>query len=157
MALPTRWNPFRAPTTRFNPVSFNPVSDLEEIFRGFGGFGLRPLLRDTDKSLDMPMDVVEDDSNYRITMDVPGVRKDDIEVSVEGNQIAISAEVKRENIRDNEKELYAERYSGRVYRAFSLPHELDSNKCDARYDNGVLQLTLPKKAGSSAVKRLPIH
>jgi len=69
------------------------------------------------------------------------------------HQVAISAEVKRETKnKDSETELYSERYFGKVYRAFSLPADLESAKADARYDNGVLMLTLPKKANGSSRK-----
>lgn len=78
---------------------------------------------------------------------------DDIEVSVEGSQVAISAEVRRETKnKDDERELYTERCYGKIYRTFSLPSDIDSNKADARYDNGVLHLTLPKKSNGSMRK-----
>jgi HSP20 family protein len=77
---------------------------------------------------------------------MPGVKKENVDVSVDGNQVTISAEITREQSSDNEKQLYSERYSGKAYRSFSLPTEVDSGKSEARYDGGVLKLTLPKKA-----------
>lgn len=137
MNLPTRWNPFR----QIN--RFDPLGDFEDLFRGMA---LRPLSRQDENAMEMRMDITEDDKAYRITVDMPGVKKENVDVSVDGNQVTISAEITREQSSDNEKQLYSERYSGKAYRSFSLPLEVDSGKSEARYDGGVLKLTLPKKA-----------
>lgn len=149
MALPmlTRWNPLRPAST------FDPFTDLEDIFRGLES---RSLSRPYEKTLEMRMDVNEDDKAYRITVDMPGVKKEDIDVAVEGNQVTISAEVKHELSRDTEKEIHRERFAGKAFRTFSLPLEVDSAKADARYDGGVLNLTLPKK-GETQAKRISIN
>ncbi|MGA9335612.1 MAG: Hsp20/alpha crystallin family protein [Rudaea sp.] len=131
------WNPFKT-TTRYNPVA-----SFEDLFRGLNA---RPLWRDIEAAPDMRIDVNEDDKAYRVKAEMPGVDKNDIEISVEGNQVAISAEVKRETTKkDDEKELYTERYFGKVYRSLSLASDLDGGKAEAHYDKGVLTLTLPKK------------
>lgn len=147
MSLPTRLSPFR-PARRFDPVA-----DFEDLFRGLN---LRPMPREYESAMEMRMNVTEDDKSYRVSVDMPGIKKEDIEVSVEGNQITISAEVKRDNAQENHKELYSERFSGKAYRSFSLPFEVDSAKSEAHYDGGVLVLSLPKKTNSES-KRLPIH
>ena len=149
MALPmlTRWNPLRQTT------SFDPFTDLEDIFRGLEN---RSLARPFEKTLEMRMDVNEDDKAYRITVDMPGVRKEDIDVAVEGNQVTITAEVKHGVSRETEKEIHRERFAGKAFRTFSLPVEVDSGKADARYDGGVLTLTLPKK-GDTQAKRISIN
>jgi HSP20 family protein len=102
------------------------------------------------------MDVREDDTSYRVIVDMPGVKKDDIEVSVEGSQVTIQGETKRQEERKTDKEIHSERYVGKCFRAFTLPREVDREKCEASYDNGVLTLTLPKK-GNGQSKRLPIQ
>lgn len=149
MALPmlTRWNPLRPAGT------FDPLSDIEELFRGLD---TRALSRPYEKTLEMRMDVHEDDKAYRISVDIPGVKKEDIDIAVEGNQVTISAEVKHAVSRDTEKEIHRERYAGKAFRSFSLPVEVDSGKADARYDGGVLVLTLPKK-GDTQTRRISIH
>jgi len=147
MTLPTRWNPLRQITR------FDPIADFDNIF---SGFGLRPISREFHNMLDMRMDVTENDKAFCIKVDVPVVRKEDIDVVVEGNQVTISAEVNREKAQENEKELHSERYSGKAFRSFSLPFEVDSAKADAHYDGGVLTLTLPKTA-STVSKRLSIN
>ena len=147
MNLPTRWNPFRQVSR------FDPLNDFEDLFRSMA---LRPMSRQDENAMELRMDVTEDDKTYRITVDVPGVKKENIDVSVDGNLVTISAEVTREQSSDNEKQLYSERYSGKAYRSFSLPFEVDSGKAEARYDGGVLKLTLPKQA-SAGSRHLSIH
>lgn len=146
MALPTRLNPFR-PLARFEPFG-----DLEDLFRGLAA---PRFAREYERTLDMRLDVCEDDSAYIVNVDMPGVRKSDIDVSVEGRQVTISAEVKREESRDKGKEIYNERYTGNAFRSFVLPSDIDGSKAQASYDGGVLTLTLPKVTGGGS-RRLPI-
>ena len=144
MTTMTRFNPFKAMTR------FDPIAGLDDLFRGLG---TRPAWREFDVAPDVRIDVSENDKAYNVRAEIPGVDKQDIEVSVEGNQVAISAEVKREmKKKDNEKDIYSERYFGKVYRAFTLPSELDSTKADAHYEHGVLFLTLPKKSNGGTRK-----
>lgn len=84
------------------------------------------------------------------------MRKEHIDVNVQGNQVVISAEVKREQNKERERQVYSERYEGRAFRSFSLPVEVDSDAAKAECDGGVLRLTLPKKVGNGG-KRLPIN
>jgi HSP20 family protein len=91
-----------------------------------------------------------------VKADVPGVKKEDLRVSLDGNTVTLSAELKQEDSRkDDRKVLRTERYYGAVSRSFQLPQDIDAAQAKAKYDNGVLSLTLPKKAGSS-VQRLAI-
>jgi HSP20 family protein len=147
MALPTRYNPLRQVSL------LDPLVDLEDLFRGVG---TRSMSRGYEKTLEMRMDVHEDDKAYRISIDVPGVKKEDIDVSVEGNQVTVTAEVKREQSSGKEEEVHSERFYGKAFRSFSLPNEVDSSKSQARYDGGVLSLTLPKK-GDSQSRHLSIN
>jgi HSP20 family protein len=96
------------------------------------------------------VDITEDDDAFHVNAEIPGVDKGDIEVSVEGNRVAINAESRRQKEKKNEKELIVERSWGRAYRAFALPNDIDGNRTEARYDKGVLTLTLPKKANGNA-------
>jgi HSP20 family protein len=148
MNLPTRSNPL------IQLSRLNPFSEMEDLLRSFGRRS--SYTREFENAMDMRLDVNEDDVAYTVDIDIPGVRKEDIDVSVEGNQISIRAEVNRELSQGKGKELYSERYSGQAFRSFALPLEVDAAKAKAAYDGGVLRLTLPKKAGSS-VKRLPIN
>ncbi len=138
--------------TRFNRLKNPARSDTPALFDDLlRNFALSPLWRDTGvPAPDMPIDITEDEKAYRITAEIPGVDKDDIEVSVEGNQVSISAEAKREVEKGDAREVVLERAYGRAYRAFALPGEVDGTRTEARYDKGVLTLTLPKKENGSA-------
>jgi HSP20 family protein len=149
MTLPTRWNPI----SQLSRMS--PFFDVDDLFRDFS---MRPgLARDYERTMEMRLDVNEDDNGYVVNVDIPGVKKDDIDISIEGNQVTVRAEVQREKStgKGKGKELYTERYSGQAYRTFSLPSELDTSVAKAAYDGGVLTLTLPKKPGG-AVKHLSV-
>ena len=75
------------------------------------------------------------------------MKKDAIHVEIEGNEVTISAEVRRESEKkENEKWLRTERFAGKTARRFALPQEIDEGKANARFNDGVLELTLPKKA-----------
>jgi HSP20 family protein len=101
--------------------------------------------------------VSETESSYTIRAEIPGVKKEDIHISIDGDQVAISAEVKNEKeVKDGERTLRSERYYGKVQRAFQLGQPVDDNACSAKYVDGVLELTLAKKAAASA-KRIAIQ
>ena len=94
----------------------------------------------------MRLDVTENDRAYTVKAEMPGVKKENINVEIEGNDVTITAEVKREwEKKDDDKLLRSERYYGAVYRSFVLPVELDEASSEAKYEGGVLQLTLKKK------------
>ncbi len=128
-----------------NLQMYDPFADtgLDELFRGF----FRPVRggeRNTPAAI--RIDVSESEDAYTVHAEIPGVRKDEIHVAIEGNQVTIAAEVKREtDAKEAERVLRTERYFGGVYRSFTLPAELDEAKSSAKYDNGVLELKLAKK------------
>ena len=102
------------------------------------------------------MDVTEDDKSYIVHAEIPGVNKDEIHVAIEGNQVTLGAEVKREKeIKDGQR-TRSERYYGTLYRSFALPTELDEAASEAKYDRGVLELRLAKKA-QPAGKKLSVQ
>ena len=141
MTALTRFSPFRSPARFDTPATF------DDLFRNFG---LGPAWNQPEVAPDMRVDITEDDDAFHVKAEIPGVDKDDINVSVEGNRFSINAEAKREKEKKNEKELIVERSWGRAYRAFALPSDIDGNRTEARYDKGVLTLTLPKKANGNA-------
>lgn len=129
---------------------YDPFGELDDLFRGFF---VRPMTMEQRPHLQIKMDVSEDEKAYVVKAEVPGVSKEDINISIDGNQVAISAEVKQEKeAREGEKLLRQERYYGTVYRAFSLAQDVDEATATAKYENGVLQLTLPKRQAASAKK-----
>jgi HSP20 family protein len=123
---------------------YGPFADagLDELVRGF----FRPARMVRSGAAPIRIDVVEKGDSYVVSADIPGVSKDAIEVTIEGNAVTIAADVKREaEPKDNERVLRSERHVGALVRSFTLPVELDEAASHARYDAGVLELTLTKK------------
>jgi HSP20 family protein len=138
--------------TRFDPFSelarFDPFRDLDDVFRLPRA---RALLRNMPEEPQIRMDVSEDDKVFRVKAEIPGVRKEDIKVSIDGNDVSISAEVKKESEeKKGETVIRSERFYGSHFRGFTLHHDIDQSKAEAKYENGVLELTLPKKEATSA-------
>jgi HSP20 family protein len=127
---------------------------LDETFDDlFKGFFVRPMTFENQGQVQFRIDVKEDDGAYIVQAEIPGVKKEDINVTINGNQVAISTEVKREREdKQGEKVLRSERYYGKVYRAFSLAQDVDEASAQAKYNEGVLELRLPKKAAVTAKK-----
>ncbi|TSE26721.1 18 kDa heat shock protein [Tepidimonas sediminis] len=133
------------------------MSLFDEFFRDLApGFYIRPLHGDPLPQ-QIKVEVKENDQAYVISAEMPGVGKDNIHVTVENNVVTIAAEVKQEDAkRDGEKVLHSERYYGQVSRSFALPSDVDESAASAKYDDGVLTLTLPKKV-AVAGKRIRIE
>jgi HSP20 family protein len=139
-----------------NIARINPIDTaLDELMRGFF---VRPMNYEPSQTTpQIRVDVTENENAYVVRAEIPGVRKEDINVAIDGNQVEISAEVKNEKeAKEGERVLRTERYYGKVYRAFALGQEIDDNATQARYADGILELTLPKKPSSSA-KRISIQ
>lgn len=134
----------------YNPFSMDPV---EELFSGF----FKPVRG--SEALQAPqirVDVNEKEDAFVVKADIPGIRKEDIDISVNGNSLTISAEVKKETDEKKDgKVLRSERYYGVATRSMSFGNDVDANAAKAKYENGVLELTLPKKA-SQQTKRLAV-
>jgi HSP20 family protein len=105
-------------------------------------------------ALKMRVDVAELDNAYEVKADIPGVKKEDINVRIDGNVVQIDAEVKRESESKDKggKVLRSERYHGNISRSFSLAEDVDEAKAEAKYAEGVLTLKLPKKTTAAARK-----
>ena len=134
--------------TRYDP--FNELVD--DLFKGFF---VRPMAFESRAELPrMKVEVAEKNGAYLVSAELPGVRKEDINVTIDGAQVTLSAEVKREKeASENDRLLHTERSFGKVSRTFTLPQELDEAKVEAKFRDGVLELALPKKA---AAQRKPI-
>ena len=137
---------------------FEPLNSdtFDAMFRRF----MTPLRMDFQlpAAEDMRVDVTEAGDSYKVSADLPGVNKEDINVSIDGNLVTIEAEMKRskETTDKSGKVLRSERYSGLMSRAFTLTQDVDDTKATARYEDGVLTLELPKKE-SSPTRRLAIQ
>ena len=134
-----------ANVTRFDP--FNELVD--DLFKGFL---VRPVAYNGNGAAlpRMKVDVAEKSGAYIVTAELAGVKKDDIQVTIDGAEVTLTAEVKREKeVAQDERVLLTERTFGKVSRSFSLPQEVDEAKAEAKFKDGVLELTLPKKAAAA--------
>ena len=131
---------------------------FDEFFRDFTpGFFVKPLHGDALPA-QIKMDVKETGEAYQVEAELPGVGKEDIHVEIDGALVTIKAEVKQfDQQGEDERALRSERYYGLVSRSFQLPQEIDREAAAARYENGVLNLTLPKRRNSGAGQRLRIE
>ena len=138
----TRYDPFK------ELARIDPFLDMDDMF---SRFMMRPVMRGgLEMEPQIKMDIKEADGMYKVKAEIPGVSKDDIHVSIEGNRVSISAEVKKETEeKKGERVIRSERSYGMASRSFSLADEIDQAKVQAKYADGVLELTLPKKPGSS--------
>jgi len=133
-----------------NITRFDPFNDLvDDLFKGFL---VRPVAYEgrSDALPRIKVDVAEKNGAYLVTAELPGVKKDDIQVTIDAAEVTLSAEVKREKeVTQDERVLHTERTFGKVSRSFSLPQELDEATAEAKFRDGVLELTLPKKAAAA--------
>lgn len=145
--------------TRFSPIRalerFSPFDELERMLENVR---MRPLMGTTAGSFggDMRLEVSEEGDAYIVKAEIPGVSKDDIRISVDGSQVTITAEVKKEKEEEQHNVLCSERFYGQMYRSFTLERPVDEEHGDAKYENGVLELRLPKKAGGTT-HELKVH
>lgn len=135
-----------------NPMThYDPLDDL------FRGFFVRPV--EMGMSAEAPaikIDVKEQEKAYLVHAEMPGIRKEDIHVTIDGPTVSISAERKQEkDVKEGERVLRIERYFGKVSRSFQLGQDVDDAAANAKFTDGVLELTLPKRAATQS-KRLQI-
>ncbi len=140
-----------ASITRYSPFD----EAFDDLFRGFL---VRPVSYEHPAGVaQFRVDVSENEKAYTLRAELPGVKKEDINVTIDGDTVAISAEVKSEkDVKNGDRVLRAERYYGKVYRAFTLGQAVEEAGTHAKYADGVLELTLPKKAAVQA-KRITIQ
>jgi HSP20 family protein len=137
---------------------YDPFADVfPTLFRSLFEEGTAEQRGQPAQAVPMRVDVSEDQGTYTVKADLPGVPKEAIHVDIDGNRVTIRAEVKRESEqKEGERLLRSERYYGEFARSFALAEEIDDERSSAAFENGVLQLTLPKKAVAAA-KRLQIN
>lgn len=133
---------------------FDPFNELvDDLFKGFL---VRPVAYDGRGPLGesggfprVKVEVTERNGAYVVAAELPGVKKEDIQVSIDGAEVTLAAEVKREREAEkDERVLHTERTYGKVTRTFTLPQEVDEAKAEAKFRDGILELTLPKKAAA---------
>ena len=135
---------------------YDPFGDLDDMFKGFW---MRPVRLDVEmpQQLQIKLDVKSSDGAFTVAAELPGVKKEDIKIDIDGNRVTISAEVKKESEeKKGEEVIRSERYYGAISRSFTLDADIDEARADAKYSDGVLKLTLPKKAAASR-KRVTVN
>jgi len=138
MGALTRFDPFEDAFPEF----FKSLTRMPRLWR--------------ENEMDIRLDVAEADKEYKVKAEIPGVKKEDINVQVDGNTVTIRAEVKKDKEEKGEHFVRQERYFGAISRSFALGSDVDEKAATAKYTDGVLELTLPKKSGGAA-KRLTVQ
>jgi HSP20 family protein len=134
---------------------YDPFAEVfPELFRGL----LAPARAAAPEALEIRIEVRETANAYQVQAELPGVRKDDIQVQIDGNRVSISAEVRREaaDKPESERVLRSERFYGQLARSFALASEIDDKQASAKFEQGILTLTLPKQTAPSA-RRITIQ
>ena len=129
---------------------------FDVAFRDFFRNMMQPTSFELEAAPEIRLDLKETEKAYTVHAEIPGVKKEEIEVSIDGNVVSIRAEVKREKDEKGETMLRSERYYGAMMRSFTLATDVDEKAATAKYTDGVLELTLPKKAGSGS-RRLQVQ
>ena len=125
------------------PWGFFP--DVDGILQGFYDSPVSTWSTSVDFRR-LAMDVIEDDTAYVVTADMPGISRDEVSVTIDKNVLAISAESKDEVRQNERKVLRHERFSGKYARSLRLGEDIDEDQVSAEYRDGVLRLVIPKKA-----------
>jgi HSP20 family protein len=118
------------------------------------GFLVRPIVAEGAATAPrIRLEVSEQAEAFKVLAEVPGVKKDEIQVTIDGDQVTVSAEVRKEkDVKEGERVVHSERYYGKVSRAFRLGTDIDESRAQAKYNDGVLELVLPKKTTAAARK-----
>jgi HSP20 family protein len=135
----------RFQTQRLRPSLANDLFPANDLFAHF----FRPVAESTPE---IRLEVSEDANAYSVAATIPGVRKEDIHVSVEGGCVTIEAEVRQETKEDNARVLHSERFYGKTSRSFTVAQDIEESAVEAKYADGLLKLVLPKKATTSGRK-----
>lgn len=124
----------------------NNLTRYENLDDLFNGFFLKPVgLPKNAPNLTIKTDISEKEDAYLVKAELPGVKKEDIKVKIEGDTLSISAEVKQESEqKEGERVLHSERYYGSISRSFRLGSEIDQSASTAKYEDGILNLELKK-------------
>lgn len=121
---------------------------FELSFREFFKNVLRPMQWEVEPGFDLRVDLKETEKAYKVRAEIPGVKKEDIDIAIDGNMVTLRAEIKREKEEKDERTVRSERYFGAMSRSFTLDTDVDEKTAEAKYSDGILELTLPKKEGT---------
>jgi HSP20 family protein len=137
-----RWDPFR---------DMHSMRDaMERFWQETVGRPMSSVFSEWVGSI--PVDVSETDSGFVVRATMPGVRPEDIQISVHGDRLTLQAERQSEQERQGEHVLVRERHAATFYRTLTLPAPVSSDQADAKYEQGVLTITLPKAQPSKSAQ-----
>lgn len=144
--------------TRFDPFGelarFDAFRGFEDFFKNFSNLQAS----DSSGEARIRLDVSETENAYAVRAEMPGVRKDNVKITIDGNKVSIRAENRSEHEqKEGETVLRRERFYGVQSRSFALAHEIDDGSATAKYEDGILTLHLPKKITGSGVKTLAVE
>jgi len=123
------------------------AASFDDVVRGFLG---RSAQRQQPAVRAIRFDVAEQGNAYVVNAELPGYKKEDVQVEIDGARVTITAEAKaQKESTEGEKVVYSERYTGKAVRSFELTSEIDNDAASAKYENGILTLTLPKKTAET--------
>jgi HSP20 family protein len=132
--------------------AFGTPAELDELFSGF----FRSHAASEESSAEIRLDVAENEQSFLVHAAIAGAKKDDIQLEVDKNIITISVDIQRDaDTQTGARRLHSERQFGKATRQFTLNHEVDEATVEAKYVDGILTLTLPKKTPPQA-KRINI-
>jgi HSP20 family protein len=141
--------------THYNPRSLTPWFDFDRLFEDFDrGWGLTPGRAETGWA--PAVDIYEDEKSIVLSADLPEMNEKDIELKVEDNHLTIKGERKFENEEKRENYHRVEKRYGSFQRTFALPETVDADGIKAKYDKGVLKVTLPKVEKPSTARTIPV-
>lgn len=123
---------------------FDLLSDLQEDFGRLFSPSLRTGNPESGKSLVPSLEIHEDENQFTMSIDVPGIDRKDIDISVTGNTLTIKGERNEETKKKEKGYFYSERRYGSFQRSVQLPSEVESEKILANYKDGVLEVVIPK-------------
>lgn len=142
--------------SRFDPQgALARIDPMRNVGSMFDMFDLMRPLRGLESER-LRIDITENDQAYLVKAEIPGVKKEDIKVSIDGDEVTISAETDKQEERMEGNTVCRERYHGKQFRSFTLPQFVDEEKATASAHDGILELTLPKKAGTGG-KQLTVQ
>jgi HSP20 family protein len=152
-----KWSPFRTPSIREPFSAWEPFRELEDMHNRLVSFFNRrlPLLEEFPEAEELTLaawtprvDIVEDDKEYLINVELPGVKKDEVKVSVKDRVLSISGERKSEKEEKGRKYRRTERTYGAYVRSFTLPEDASGEKLKADFGDGILKVHIPKEEGA---------
>lgn len=132
-------------------TALSRLDRIENLFPDMMRRWARPLqlIDEAELPADIRLDINENDKEYLVTAEIPGARKEDVRVSIDGSYVSISAEIRKDEEKKQGRSIVRETYRGSMSRGFSLASEVDDKTAVAKLEDGVLHLTLPKREGSA--------